>query len=404
MSKRSAVSFSTLIKGAQILAPHPGIVSKLISLQLAKWFFPLFNGGADKGRGGRIHQLSIRITDKCNLRCHTCGQWGDNGFLHGKDLSFLKQEEVAPERYNLLFQDIVKNGHRPNVYLWGGEPTMYHGLESVIDGATKLHLPVSIATNGHSLSTYAEHFASQPLFLLQVSVDGHNKDIHNAARPSAGKGDSFNDIVAGIKAVREEKRKCSSKLPILASLTVVSRHNISHLVDIYTMLKDDVDVCVFYLSWWIDEADANRHDGDFMDRFGFNPKRHRGWLGSWKPDTYRELASQLDLLRSLARSVSNPAVNIIPDISSESSLETYYTDHRELFGYRQCISVFQAVELNSNGDMSPCRDYHDYVVGNVKESTITELWNCDNYRSFRKSIRNEGLMPVCSRCCGLMGY
>jgi radical SAM protein with 4Fe4S-binding SPASM domain len=62
------------------------------------------------------------------------------------------------------------------------------------------------------------------------------------------------------------------------------------------------------------------------------------------------------------------------------------------------------VEVDSNGDMTPCRDYHDYVVGNVKESTITELWNAPAYRRFRKSLSREGLMPVCSRCCGLMGY
>jgi radical SAM protein with 4Fe4S-binding SPASM domain len=54
--------------------------------------------------------------------------------------------------------------------------------------------------------------------------------------------------------------------------------------------------------------------------------------------------------------------------------------------------------------MSPCRDYHDYVVGNIKEATITELWNSPAYVRFRHSLATEGLMPACSRCCGLMGY
>ena len=61
------------------------------------------------------------------------------------------------------------------------------------------------------------------------------------------------------------------------------------------------------------------------------------------------------------------------------------------------------MEVNSNGDLSPCRDYHDYVVGNIKEATITELWNSPAYRKFRQSLATEGLMPVCSRCCGLDG-
>jgi radical SAM protein with 4Fe4S-binding SPASM domain len=86
------------------------------------------------------------------------------------------------------------------------------------------------------------------------------------------------------------------------------------------------------------------------------------------------------------------------------NLRTYYTDHRARFGYDQCISIYQVVEINSNGDLSPCRDYHDYVVGNIKEATITELWNSPAYQKFRRSLSQEGLMPVCSRCCGLMGY
>ena len=64
----------------------------------------------------------------------------------------------------------------------------------------------------------------------------------------------------------------------------------------------------------------------------------------------------------------------------------------------------EVVEGDSNGDLSPCRDYHDYVVGNLKEATITELWNSEAYRRFRRSLAEDGLMPVCSRCCGLMGY
>jgi radical SAM protein with 4Fe4S-binding SPASM domain len=54
--------------------------------------------------------------------------------------------------------------------------------------------------------------------------------------------------------------------------------------------------------------------------------------------------------------------------------------------------------------MSPCRDYHDYIVGNVREHTISELWNSEAYRKFRASLHTEGLMPSCTRCCGLMGY
>lgn len=402
-NKRSSVSFDTLLKGAQTLGPHPWIFTKLISLQLAKWFYPLRSVRSGDGDAGKIHQLSIRITDICNLRCHTCGQWGDNGFLHDLNMQELMHQEVDVHRYSELFKDLVDNKHKPNVYLWGGEPTMYRDLETVIHQATRLSLPTSIATNGHRLSQFADFYAREPLFLLQVSIDGHNSEIHNSARPAAGRGDSFNDIEQGLTAVTEAKRRARSTLPVVASLTVVSQQNIKHLVDIYETFKEHVDIFVFYLSWWIDPERSKLHETDFSNRFGFEPQLHRGWQGNWKPSDYEFLSQQLVELQRRGRK-KGPAVTIIPNMTSPDLLKEYYTNHHNSFGYNQCISIYQAVELDSNGNMSPCRDYHDYVVGNVKEHTITELWNSENYKKFRTSLKNDGLMPVCTRCCGLMGY
>ena len=103
-------------------------------------------------------------------------------------------------------------------------------------------------------------------------------------------------------------------------------------------------------------------------------------------------------------SFSAPAADILPNITDREDLRRYYTDHAARFGFNRCISIFQTVELDADGNMSPCRDYHDYVVGNVREATITSLWNCEAYKKFRSSLAREGLMPACPRCCGLMGY
>jgi hypothetical protein len=114
------------------VAQHPWIAHKLAALQGEKWLFNLLYFRADSGRARKIRQLSFRITDLCNLRCHTCGQWGDRGFLHGQNLRDLKLNEVSRERYREVLDDLVAHGHRPFVYLWGGEPMLYEG--SVVFG------------------------------------------------------------------------------------------------------------------------------------------------------------------------------------------------------------------------------------------------------------------------------
>ncbi|MFA5110707.1 MAG: radical SAM protein, partial [Desulfobaccales bacterium] len=145
MSSRSRIALGVILKNFRRLAKHPWIGGKLATLQSEKWFFNLLYPQAQTGKANRIRQLSLRITDLCNLRCHTCGQWGDQGFLHGRNLRDLKQSEVSPDRYLEVFRDLAEHGHHPFMYLWGGEPMLYEGSLELIEEATKLGFPTAIA-------------------------------------------------------------------------------------------------------------------------------------------------------------------------------------------------------------------------------------------------------------------
>jgi len=393
-----------VLKNSGRFIPYPWIVTKLCALQTEKLLFNRFSPNAEVGRAKRIRQVSLRVTDRCNLRCHTCGQWGDNGILHDKELKELIRAEVTPERYIEILKDLVKHKHRPLIYIWGGEPMLYPGILRLIEAATHLGLPTSIATNGTLIASEAERLVRIPMYLIHISVDGHNARLHNRLRPASGKQDNFADIEAGLEAIKRARRDQGRSLPMVASLTVISKENAEHLVDIYEAFKDRVDLCVFYLSWWITPDRAEAQDRNFARRFGFMPKMHRGWSGRWQPDDYEALNDQLQTLIVRSRPWPATPVTIIPPIAGIEDLRTYYSDHAALFGFDRCVSIYQTVEVDSNGDMTPCRDYRDYIIGNIKEHTISELWNSEAYRNFRKSLGTDGLMPVCSRCCGLMGY
>lgn len=404
MTQRSSVDPATILKNTVKVARTPWIAARLAALEADKLFFDFIPPKAETGLGRAIRQLSIRITDICNLRCHTCGQWGDQGFLHGKNLKELKSKEVRPERYLALLDDLHRHGQHPNVYLWGGEPTLYPGWLDIIRRATELRMPTAIATNATGVAEAADELVRAPMFLLQISIDGHDAATHNAARPAAGGGDNHATVLRALEAVREAKNRHRRKLPLVAVLCTISEVNVGHIMDVYEAYKDKVDLFVFYLSWWIDPASAQAHEKDFARRFGFVPTLHRGWIGDWTVRDAALLDRQLSALRRRARPFKMTPVTVIPDIRGAGNLQSYYSDHGGTFGFERCISIFHAVELDANGDMSPCRDYHDYVVGNVQEQTISELWNNEAYKRFRQSVCRDGLMPVCTRCCGLMGY
>lgn len=356
------------------------------------------------GMGAGIRQVSLRLTDLCNLRCHTCGQWGDNGYLVGRPMPDLLRSQVAPERYIELMEDLVQHGHRPGIYFWGGEPMLYRGLTKLVDAAARLGLPTSIATNATRLADEATRLVSAPMFLVQVSIDGPDAETHNACRPGANpSNDNFATVVAGLDALKAERDRRGARLPVLAGLCTINALNADRLVDIYDAFAGRLDVLIFYLAWWIDEKAAAAHTLDFVNRFGVMPTRHLGWIGGWRPTDYEGLSRQLTALTRKGVMPKGPAVLVIPSVTGAKQLERYYTDHSAAFGHNRCTSIYRAVEINANGDMAPCRDYNDYIVGNVKAHTITELWNSPAYRRFRQSLSEDGLMPVCTRCCGLMG-
>jgi len=398
------VSPAVVLKTAARVARHPWVVRRIVALGLEREFFPLLHPRRRKGVARRIRQVAIRITDRCNLRCHTCGQWGERGYLLDEDLAAFRRVEVPASRYAELFRDLVAHRHRPIIYFWGGEPMLYEGLLDLVDEAVSLRLPVAIASNGTRVAEAARRLVGAPVYLLQLSIDGHTAALHDELRPSAGPPRNFSDIDRALDAVVEAKRVAGRGLPIVTALTVVSQANIGHLADIYDTFRSRVDLFVFYLSWWIDEAHADLHEAAFEQRFRQRAPLVRSWIGGWKPDDYARLAASIRTLADKSRGVTAPPVTVMPPVHDAGALEAYYTDHDERFGFDECASIFQMVEINSNGDVSPCRDYHDYVVGNVKEATISELWNSERYRAFRRSLQVDGLLPACSRCCGLMGF
>ncbi|MFH0824492.1 MAG: radical SAM protein [Pseudomonadota bacterium] len=398
------VPIASVVKTLPKLLEQPRYLRNVAMVQVQR-FLRSLAADEEGGKANRIRQCSIRITDLCNLRCHTCGQWGDRGFLRDCSIGELRSQEVKPERYIDLLRDLNANRHTPSVYLWGGEPMLYKGSVEIIEEAARLGMPPSIATNGTGLVANAQRLVDAPMFVIQISVDGPDAATHNRSRPGANPAvnnfATINEAIDTIVALRKER---GQRLPLIASLTTINNVNYDRLLDIYEVFHDKVDVCVFYLAWWIDEASAHRHAEDFQRRFGFRPEKHFGWIGNWRPPDYGVLSDQLRALRERAARFAGPTVIIMPPLTEPHDLEAYYTDHGRRFGFDKCVHVFVAVEINSNGDMSPCRDYHDFVVGNVKENTITELWNSEPYRKFRSSLAKDGLMPVCSRCCGLMGY
>ena len=376
-----------------------------IKYQIAKesfnWRHPL---GAKHGRGDAVQLVSLRITDMCNLRCHSCGQWGDNGYLLGKSLKELKQREVPVESYKRLVDQIVDAGWSPLWYIWGGEPMLYPGLIELLYYIKERGMPISLVTNATNVARRADDILDT-CKILYLSVDGPNAEIHNTQRPGVSENyDNFKDVKAALETISEEKKRRNQKFPYVVPLSCITQYNIDDVVDLYGFTSQYADTQIFYLTWWIDSQSAKEHSVDFERRFGFKPQTHFGWIGTWKDFDHGVILDKFEEMENISRTQGRCPPMMMPKLNTRDDINRYYTDHSDAFGYNQCVSIFMTLEIDSNGDVSLCRDYHDYIIGNITTDAVTDIWNNEAAVKFRRSISTEGIMPVCRRCCGLMGY
>ncbi len=378
---------------------------KFARLQLAKETFSLRHPfGARHGKGDSLELVSLRITDLCNLRCHTCGQWGDEGYLLGESVKALKEQEVPLDVYKRLADEIVAAGWRPVWYIWGGEPMLYPGLIELMHYIKDRGMPISLVSNGTNIAKYAGDIIDT-CKIIYLSVDGPNEEIHNAQRPGVTPShNNFRDVKEALETLRAEKDRRDLMFPYIIPLSCVCRYNIDVLVDLYDFTRQYADAQIFYLTWWIDQQSAQEHTADFERRFGFRPQTHEGWIGTWKDFDHDAIYDRFEEMMATFRQTRRCPPIMIPDLEAREDIRRYYTDHRATFGYDQCVSIYMTMEINSNGDVSLCRDYHDFVIGNIKDTPIVDIWHGEAARKFRSSISKDGLMPACRRCCGLMGF
>jgi radical SAM protein with 4Fe4S-binding SPASM domain len=66
-----------------------------------------------------------------------------------------------------------------------------------------------------------------------------------------------------------------------------------------------------------------------------------------------------------------------------------------------CHSIYLSAVINSDGTVVPCcRDMHsDFVMGNVFEEDLKDIWKNDEYRAFREQVKKDRKsIPMCDTC------
>ena len=171
----------------------------------------------------RPKNVTIYITDRCQLRCTTCSKWTTPDAMQTKELTSGEWKNVLLDLKDWLGFYAV--------FFCGGEPFLREDLLELIDFAADNNIPSSVITNGYNLEPLAESIVQSQLRSLHVSMNGVTPEIHDASRGTSGSLEKVMNAILKINDLRTQRTGEKLWLNIETILMPQNIHEVLPLID-----------------------------------------------------------------------------------------------------------------------------------------------------------------------------
>ena len=332
------------------------------------------------------YHIWIEITNACNLKCKMCGQRGTFGYLNEPE-SDMKRENLPMEAWKEFIDDV--KSFRPTILLRGGEPLLYPGIGNLMRHISESNLFLVMDTNGTQLKKHARDVAKY-VDHFNVSIDGP-RDVHDFIRGVPGTYDSAREGIAAVKDAYKEL-KIRRMQPITLNF-VVSPDNYKSLPQMVDVAKElGVADVMLTLCFHYDDEVEKKYSEDIEKRFNVASLAGKG---------FRKDKVNIDgdlLVRNLRLLLENKEIKfqLTPNINDES-IKNWFDDSGRLVSYDRCYAPWFLVNVMPDGDVNFCADIGDYVIGNITENSLKEIWFNEKAENFRTKIVEERF-SICRRC------
>jgi len=343
------------------------------------------------GRAFLPVHMFVEVTFRCNLRCNFCE------YL---DIIEGKAKHVGPHVGDLSYADIIRHidalPYGRLVSFAGGETLVRRDFPEILAHASRRHR-THVVTNG---SLIDEDIARQyvdlgprrvwqnGLVLVGISMEG-DEERHDRIVQRPG---SWRRTVEGVRHVARLRRAARKRYPKLNLKLVVTRDTVDGLVDFVRLAHDlGVDMVNF-----LAEHDLVGHSGTLTG----HPADNRLYAPQRRPDGVdpRFLRDQLREAFVQAESFGLQT-RLTPHVPIEEFVR-HYTDDRTLDPAEyECGAAWSRIGIAADGRYSPACNY--VRTGDVRQGSLSEAWNGEDFRALRVAIRESRVFPGCNGCCNL---
>jgi MoaA/NifB/PqqE/SkfB family radical SAM enzyme len=339
---------------------------------------------AKDGRAGRLPAgVVYEATMRCNLHCEFC-YVGDLLNIEGEwrgELPLDMLRRAFPEKAGL------------QVSLTGGEIFMRKDILDVMGVfRDKGYVCGYITTNGTIINderadALAELAAAGFLKHISVSIDGPN-GVHDKARGVKG---TFARTSDGLRRLQQAARRRHAPLRVSVNTTVAREtlESLDAMVDVAAELG--IDAIGLNHLMYTTPAEA-RQTVEMLGTTDISViSTYVTEDPGLNPELVRKAVARLDA-RCRERGIR---FDMRPKVKG-GLIEPYYTPGTALEG--RCLYPFLYARLSFSGKAYFC-PFIRIEVGDLTTQSLEQIWTGDRYVSMRRKLVENGIFPVCRRCC-----
>jgi MoaA/NifB/PqqE/SkfB family radical SAM enzyme len=340
------------------------------------------SGRADRLPMGAVYEATMR----CNLHCEFC-YVGDLLNIEGE-----WRQELTLEALRKAFPE--QAGFQ--ISLTGGEIFMRKDIMSVLDlFREKGYACGYLTTNGTIIGeeraeALADLAAAGFLKHISVSVDGPG-DLHDVARGLKG---TFERTTAGLRRLQAAARRKHATLRVSINTTVAHEtlEALDQMVDVAGELGVDA-IGLNHLMYSTPEEVAETVR--LIDPTGATDASVIATFVTPDPGLDVErVRIKVAALEARCRG-KNVLFDFRPKVHPQL-IDNYYTPGAKLDG--RCLYPFLHARVSFSGKVYFC-PFIRVEVGDLTTSSLEDIWNSEKYVTMRKALVENGIFPVCRRCC-----
>lgn len=292
----------------------------------------------------QLTNLHIEVTSKCNERCVHCYIPHDNKVTH-----------INPN----LFYDVLeqcKDLKLLHLTLSGGEPMLHKNFCDFLSKCNEYNFSVNVLSNLTLLNDkIIEEMKANPLLGVQVSLYSMDPNIHDEITQVKGSFEKTKNAILEL---------IDNDIPLQISCPIMKQNK-----DCY----EDV------IKW---AKEYKIHVGaDYAIIAEYN-------------HTTQNLNCRLSI-DEIEEVINQKIVN---DVKYLEQIKMAAEEKKMVAPDDFVCSVCRfSICITENGDVYPCAGWQDYIVGNVKETSLNEIWSNSDKVQYLRGVRNKDFNK-CTQC------